>query len=104
MANYLPESPIVAVFVVGFSFNIVQDIVVKHDVVKKCVFTRGVFFSNTILNLQRSGSLSSLSSNSLINSTTRALSIFPLSSGLVKNTFPFTLFGDGPITAFSFSL
>ena len=62
----------------------------------------GVFFTNSILNLHQSGSLLSLSSNALINLTTRALGILSLSSGLVKNTFLIISFGDGPITTISF--
>ena len=31
MAKYLPESPLFAVFVVVVSFNIVQDIIIRHD-------------------------------------------------------------------------
>ena len=63
----------------------------------------GVLFSNAILNLHCNGSLSSLSSNLLINSTTRALFIFPLLSGLVKNTLEIRSFGDVPITTISFT-
>ena len=61
-----------------------------------------VLFSNAILNLHHNGSLPNLSSNSLINSTTQALSMFPLSSGLDKNTLEVRLFGDRPIITLSF--
>ena len=62
----------------------------------------GVFFSNTILNLYCNGSLSSLSTNLLINSTTQALSMFCFSLGLVKNTLETRSFGDGPTTTIFF--
>ena len=40
MAQYLPESPVITVSVIVFSFNIVKNIVIRHDVVKVGNFTR----------------------------------------------------------------
>ena len=63
----------------------------------------GVFFSNSILNLQRNVSLSRSLLNLLVNSTTQACFIFPLSSSLVEHNLETTSFGDSPITTISFS-
>ena len=40
MANDSSKFPMDTVLIIGFSFNIVQDIIIRHDVVKEVVFTR----------------------------------------------------------------